>query len=318
MNFLRSYITAFAVLPALLGGVSALPGHVFAQASSAGTTISPPLIDLVANAGEVLTKSIEVSNNGSVPIIYNLSVSSMAAGEDDGSSVFSASSAGNLSGWIKLTPATIKIAPNSKETINVSIVVPAGTRPGGHYATIFAATESSSSDQAGASIRQMVGVNVLLKVAGALNESASVTEFSTPQPRLVPGAPVDFVVRVKNTGSVHLKPAGVIEIYNGSVKVEELAINPDGGNVLPDSSRKFSARSNKSLPAGTYSAKLVLRYGSSGSIMVPAISFMVVGESSTAWMVAGLVGVFALILLVMLMVNRQKPQPVVPTRNGRS
>jgi hypothetical protein len=131
-------------------------------------------------------------------------------------------------------------------------------------------------------------------------------EFSTPRSRLFPGESLDFTVRVKNTGNTHIKPQGVIEVFKGDVKVDEVLVNPDGGNVLPNSIRKFTAKSNKVLPAGTYRAELALKYDAQ-TISVPAINFVILGETSLAAMVAALLGLFVVILLVTLLVKRKKP-----------
>ncbi|MCE9585977.1 hypothetical protein K8R04_01495 [Candidatus Uhrbacteria bacterium] len=297
---------AAAVMSLTVFGGSA--GAVLAQGgpSSLGTTVSPPVYDLTAKAGETVTKTMTVRNDSSMTQVYTPVVNTIAPANEEGGLAFGPSSASDLSGWITVSPSSLSLAPNKTGDFTFVIKVPAGAAPGGHYATVFAMSKPTSS-AGSASITTLVGTSVLLKVAGNITESASVVEFSTRRARVIPGEPIDFTVRVRNTGNVHIRPQGTIEIFRGDVKVDEIPLNADGLNVLPGNVRKFTAASNKSLPAGTYTSQLTLVYGAGQTVSVPSISFAVIGEMSLAVIVATILGIFVLILLAALMVNRRKP-----------
>ena len=276
-------------------------------AGPVGATVSPPLYDLTAKPGETIIKMMSVRNDSSSSQTYTPVVNTIAPSNEEGGLAFGPAVATDLSGWIKVTPSTLTLAPNASGDFTITVKVPANAAPGGHYATVFAMNKPSAPSNGGATITTLVGTSMLLKVSGNITESASVVEFSTRRARVIPGEAIDFTVRVRNTGNVHIRPQGTIEIFRGDVKVDEIPLNADGLNVLPGNVRKFTAASNKSLPAGTYTAQLTLVYGAGQTVSVPSISFAVIGEMSLAVIVATILGIFVLILLAALMVNRRKP-----------
>jgi hypothetical protein len=104
-----------------------------------------------------------------------------------------------------------------------------------------------------------------------------------------------------------------VEVFRGNEKVDELVVNAGGASVLPDSVRKFTVTTGKALAPGQYWARLSLRYGADRTLTVDPVNFVVIGETSMAAIVATILGIFVLILLAALMVNR-KP---VNNMNGR-
>jgi uncharacterized membrane protein len=301
---------AWAMVPALtVMFFGASP--VLAASPDASVTISPPIFDLTMNAGETQTKTLEIMNGGGSTMAYSVSVNGMTAGNETGGAAFTPVSDNDLSGWITVSPDTLILDPDKSGKITLTIKIPKNAAPGGHYATVFTTSEPGKIEGgSGIGTAQMVGAHVLVKVTGNVILSASVAEFSTPHARFAQGESVDFTVRVKNDGNVHLKPQGVIEILRNGVKVDEVQVNPGQGNVLPNSIRRFDVKSTKSLTPGRYTANLVLMY-EGNTINVPALSFVVVGESSLALMAAIGLGVLVLVLAAALLVNRKK-QPVVP------
>jgi uncharacterized membrane protein len=253
---------------------------------------------------------MRVQNESSASQSYDVIVNSVSPADENGVVGYGPTTSNDLSGWIKVTPATMTLGPNQSGEFTITVNIPNNAAPGGHYATVFAMTKPGTGT--GAMMRALIGTNILLNITGNVIESASVMEFSTPRARVIPGEPIDFSVRVRNSGNTHIKPQGVIEIYRGNVKVNELQVNESGSNVLPSGVRKFMATSDKTLPAGTYRAQLTMRYGAAQSIAVPAISFVVIGETSLAAIVATILGIFVLILIAALMVNRKKPMSGKP------
>jgi hypothetical protein len=141
----------------------------------------------------------------------------------------------------------------------------------------------------GVALSASVGALILLKVSGAITEKVSLAEFSTSQ--TVKGkngqpvakktgffehGPVAFLVRVRNEGTVHEKVQGTIEVkgWTGK-KVATVTVNPKGGNILPDSIRKFEQGIDEKRLFGHYSAKLTLNYAS-GKVLAGSLGFWVI------------------------------------------
>lgn len=305
----QQFITRLAIAATTLA-VAIGPGAVHAQSTaSLGTRLTPPSFDMTLSPGESITKTIEIQNNSGVTQTYNLSVNGFTAAGEEGASAFLPANGNDLSGWIAFSPPqSISVPANGTRNVDVTITVPQNAAPGGHYATIFARTDSATNDTTtGVGVQQMIGVNFLVRVAGNVIENATVVEFSTPKSRLEPGEELMFTSRVRNTGNVHIRPSGVIEIYRGNAKIHEIPLNEAGGNVLPDSVRRFTVTSDKYLPAGKYRAGLVLQYGASQVIQVPPVEFVVVNENLFVMVVIASLIILAIILIIALVVNRKGP-----------
>jgi len=79
-----------------------------------------------------------------------------------------------------------------------------------------------------------------LKVNGEINEKAEVSDFFIlPSQKYFFGFPLNFIVRISNTGNVHLIPSGKIELSNKFGFSESLEINGGKNYVLPNSTRRF-------------------------------------------------------------------------------
>jgi hypothetical protein len=158
----------------------------------------------------------------------------------------------------------------------------------------------------------MTGPLLLVRIAGEVVERGAITEFSV-NPDSATSLPVDFALRFQNTGTVHVKPVGVVKITNmfgGTSAV--IPINEMGGNVLPDSARVFSStwqreelpenasefvKEWKNFGFGQYTATVILNYGASDQVASATTSFWVM-----PWML--IVLAIVLIVIVVLLVQQ--------------
>ena len=96
-----------------------------------------------------------------------------------------------------------------------SIVVPPDASPGGHYAAILIGT-GAPSVQPGISqvgVSSFISALIFVRVSGAVHESAAIQEFSTDR-SFYENPDVRFTLQVKNNGDVHVRPVGIVQIYN--------------------------------------------------------------------------------------------------------
>ena len=272
-------------------------GALLVPLAGNAVTVSPPIIELDANKGDVINQSIKVRNESSITTTYYLSVERFVAGGEAGSPQFVAGEDVDLASWITFPYANISIPAGQTVEVPFTITLPAYAGPGGHYAAIFLSTAPPEAAKKGSqvSIASRIGTLVLVKIAGEIKEQAEMVEFSTSA-KTYDALPVDFLTRVKNSGNVHLKPAGTILIKNmwGSVAAK-VAVNETGGNVLPDQIRKFDSQWVKNPNAtgaqtfwgkyrqekenyafGSYTADLALTYGTAGKVLTASASFMVI------------------------------------------
>jgi hypothetical protein len=126
-----------------------------------------------------------------------------------------------------------------------------------------------------------IGTLFLLRVSGTVTEKLALQDFYTinhtgDRSSWHDAGPINFVVRLKNLGSVHEKPEGNIAVTDMlGRKVGTVIVNEKNGNALPSSIRRF----DQSLPNkhlfGIYWAKLSLSYAD-GQKISKTITFFVI------------------------------------------
>lgn len=306
-----------------LAVVLMLLGIVIPFASDA-VTVSPPILEIDASKGQVITQSIKVRNEASESVTYYLTAQKFIAAGESGAPQFVAGKAEDvdLASWIKFNYDNITIPGGQSAEVPFSVVVPSYAGPGGHYAAIFLSTVPPEAAAAGSqvSIASRIGTLVLVKIAGEVKESAELVEFMTAS-KTIASLPADFSIRVKNTGNVHVKPSGSIMIKNmfGS-EAGKVMVNDAGGNVLPDSIRKFEAawvknpnavgattfwgkyrQEKENYAFGKYSADLAIAYGTAGKVLTASTSFWVI-----PWhvIIVNLVVIILIVIIAYFLVKR--------------
>jgi hypothetical protein len=246
-----------------------------------GLEISPPVLELNANPGEKVTVQIRVRNVTTGVLIAKGKADDFGAGSDEsgqpkllldetGATRFS------LKYWVGGVP-DLQLAPSELKTTTITIAVPANAEPGGHFGVIRFTAVPPDLNGTGVALSASVGTLVLMKVAGPVTDKLSVAQFSTGSitknglgwldKTFFEQGPVDFLVRLKNEGSVHEKPKGDITITNMfGKKSKPLVVNQTGGNVLPDSIRRFEASDKEKGLFGHYTAVLNLTYANNQTL----------------------------------------------------
>ncbi|MCX6807694.1 MAG: DUF916 domain-containing protein [Patescibacteria group bacterium] len=295
---------------------------------AAGLTISPPKFEEAINPGETVQKLIKVTNSGKETIELNVSVQDFVAKGEGGQQSYVeasgdlASQKSSLASWIKYNQEPVTVLPGETVKVPFEISVPNDAEPGGHYGTIFFSPPANKGAQV--SIVQRVGSLILVRISGDIKENTKLDTFDTysveyndkgeiadidtaklkdySPSSFFETLPVKFVTRVENTGNVHTKARGKIELFNTfGVKLSEIGVepvlnnqgletdkkivdyipfNPEGGNVLPNSFRGFQQTwqgypklvfdettgkkivKYSGFAIGKYKAVLTLQYGS--------------------------------------------------------
>lgn len=226
-----------------------LSGGIFVLTkNSLALTISPPVREISGSPGETVSGIVKVYNETSSNITVYSSVKDFRAKEGEGGEPqiveFKEDDVTKLSSWIKVAEGPFDIEPLDWKNIFFEIKIPENGEPGGHYAAIFFGPNKNEKTEEGAvSVNYQTGSLILLSVSGDVKESGIIKEFITKGKKIFfDSLPIDFEMRIENTGNVHFKPGGSIEIRNmlGN-KVTDIPIikTNSGGNVLPQSTRKY-------------------------------------------------------------------------------
>jgi hypothetical protein len=270
-----------------------------------GLTISPPIAEFNEQLGKVSTYVISISNpTKKIVEFYPVVMNFRAKNETGEPSFYPATEeekAFSLAHWIKFSNDKVVLPPDQTINWSYTIEVPQNAEPGGHYGVIFFATNPPNKNEnvSQINIASMIGSLILVKTPGDVREEGKVTEFLAQRFYLKP--PVNFTTRITNSGNVHFKPLGKIIVKNlWGKQVEEIVFNPGEGNVLPESTRKFTEEKWApqisgfwTIPIGRFTADLNLTYGDSKKPLNSQFIFWVI----PLWLIILLAIILAIIII---------------------
>ncbi len=260
------------ILMILVGLGLILVVQINAQEEAIGINISPLNFELTANPGDVILNKLKIYNpSGSTTIAIEMEVEDFTVVGETGTVKIQPAETEtySLAQWITVEPKVFILEPNEQKFVDFIINVPENAEPGGHYGSVLAGTKGVIGGEiTGAAVVHKVGSLVLLTVAGEVNESMIVKEFSTPG--FAEYGPIEFNIRFENLGTVHVRPKGFVAITDWRDK-KVIDIPFPQNNVIPGSVRKVEASWNKEWLFGKYTAILVGSYGMTNTPFEPPI-----------------------------------------------
>jgi len=213
-------------------------GFYFFAFQSRALTISPAKFVFTADPGQIIETKMNVHNDLDRTVTYYPSFDRYTVTVGGEEPVFFPVDSG-LPTWIEVAPAELNLAPKETITVSIKINVPKDAPPGGHYAVIFWSNAPPVGEGTGVGIVTKVGALVLLEVSGDVKESGEIVDFLTPQ-KFYSHLPVNFSYHLKNTGNVHVRPDGEVNISNIFGKTaNSLDANPARAYVLPNTKRNI-------------------------------------------------------------------------------
>ena len=143
-------------------------------------------------------------------------------------------------GWVHFSKTVFDAPPGLWQTIHMTVDVPATAAFGYYYAVEFTSANPPPAVSGNtAKLQGAVASFVLLNAqAPGEKKQMELTSFSADH-RFYEFLPVNFTVRLHNSGNVHAGASGNIFIMKGSKQVAILNVNQNHGLILPDSNRVF-------------------------------------------------------------------------------
>jgi P pilus assembly chaperone PapD len=289
---LRRKLLLLAPLLLAVFAISALK----AQTPNPGLTLYPVSFDLLIGQSETKEGEINLRNNTGQTVNIEATVRNFTAeGEEGQVEITEEETPFSLSEWITITPNNQVVRQGETVKFKYSITPPANAEAGGHFGSVvFSTIPDPDFEGSGAALSQEVAALFLVRVPGEVVEKASIESFKTDKNYYEFG-PVEFQLRVKNDGGVHVRPAGVITIQNmwGGKDV----FGFEGRNVLPNSIRQMPAVWNSTWLIGKYDANLSLTFGSKNEQLYATTTF---------WAFPWKVGLIVLAVIIILFLLRKR------------
>jgi hypothetical protein len=208
-------------------------------------TVSPVLFDMDIAPGASAQAKIVLTNETDEPQTFSfLAENFIASGEEGAQTYIHEEELTGLASWVYPDRPEVSLDPGKSADFPFLIRVPEDAEPGGHYAAIFfsrGSGDGAPSAKGGVGITEQVGVLLLVRVPGNIMEQSNVESFRMARGAVLHRLPAEFELRVRNTGSVHVRPTGTLVIRNMiGMTVARLPANPKQSAVLPGSVRKIA------------------------------------------------------------------------------
>lgn len=278
-----------------------LPSSIFAQNESASEalSISPFIFERSVEPGQTLQESIKIQNTSSKKLSIDITVNDFTEEKGDGVPVIlpetqKLDSNFALASWVQLiSPQHLELQPKTAAEVKYSITPPALAEPGGHYAAVLFSYKGEIAGLSSTEITKKVGALIFLKL-GKANEQGAIGEFKANNG--IFGDPkILFDTKFFNTGNVHLKPKGIVSIYDiFGHQVAALQVNRDAAIVLPQTFRSFSTLWQPRFALGRYTAELHYYFGDNNLEAVSKLSFWIF----PLWQLLGLLALLFVIIVI--------------------
>jgi len=203
-------------------------------------TVSPAKIEMTTDPGRTVWGEIELFNEQEGTRTFYTSYENFESRGDSGAPYFTGAKSG-LATWVR-TQSEVIIDSRERIQVPYTITIPANAKPGGYFAAVFFGSQPAQSTGGGeVTIGGKIGVLVLLKVSGDVDESAGLVDFgSLNNQRFFSTLPVVLEHGFNNTGGDRVVPRGEIKIKNTlQLTSATLLANENEGSVLPNSTRRF-------------------------------------------------------------------------------
>ncbi len=273
-----------------------------------GLTISPPITELNFDPGKTYKETIKINNPmKDLVTVYPVARNFTASGETGVPAIESPNQDATygLATWVGFSQTKLALTPEQEIEFQYTITVPTNAEPGGHYAVVLFASEppSPTGETTQVALASMVGSLVLGTVSGNIVEKGSIVEFSS-NGHLFFKPPVNFILRIGNTGNVHFAPQGQTTVTNWGKTVATQDINPTKGNILPNSIRRFEGLkyTGKWYSFGKFNVTLAATYGVGNHPLSGSFSFWIIPW----WLITIIVLIIAAIIFILLRPRKKR------------
>jgi hypothetical protein len=283
-TFFISSVIIFSSNSALVGAASENEVEI---------SVSPAIIEVAANPGDTIERSISIRNSSEQPLPITIEINSLLNydGVKDSQYLLSDSSS-----WIDVDTSSIIAEPNSVKNLNLTFTIPDKASAGGHYAQINlrALTLQKDSSQRTSLVIPEVVASVLMNISGDIKESYEFDSKNVFPMFITPNNFEKLSFSVKNTGNTHglITPTLVLTNKAG----EEKRIQLSSELLLPGSTKVFSEPWQSPGEYGLYTAHLESTVANSGEKITSDGESVLVMRSAPQTILLGLISLIGVYL----------------------
>lgn len=266
--------------------------------------VGPGRFELQLAPGQSKTVEVTVANRMGIPKIFSLTTEDMAGTTDTDEAIrLLGDEVGpySLKDFISVPEEKFYLDHAQLAHIPVTVSIPPDAEPGGFYGALLTQIVSedtgldSGEISTGSKVISRIGTLFFITTPGEIAQDVSLESFSTVgNQRFFASGPIRFDIVTKNSGSVHVRPSGTLQITNTlGNEVGFVEIPP--WYVLPNSIRNKEINWERELLVGRYTATLTYNRGYEGIVDTVSYTFWVIPLELAGGVFGGFFIIFVLI-----------------------
>lgn len=215
--------------------------------ASSGVMVSPAYSEVLIGEKDLsVTNEVVFVNNLPFTVELKMSVIDFGSMDESGGVAFLAMNDNDdrkygLASWLKLSTDKIMIDSGKHESVQVMVKNRESLSPGGHYGAVVG-TIVSAENEANLSISQSLASLIYVnKYDGAVKE----LKFNSLRGDDLWWKLKKVIVRLKNTGNVHIFPRGTVRVMKQDREIARGVINRESGLIMPETYRKYDVELRK-------------------------------------------------------------------------
>lgn len=245
---------------------------VTAQSPGQGLEVSPPSQEVSIDPGETTTVTATLRNRSNKAVPVDVRVEDFTAKGDEGQIELTKDSPYSVASWTDVSPQTFTLEPGEEQEVTATIKAPTDAAGGRFGSFVFGAKAETTSDPNAASVSQEIASLFLVRVSGPVDERVELKTIAAP--KFSEFGPVPFDLTFANSGNVHVKTFGLINVTDMfGRKVADIVV--PGTNVFPEAERVVKAQLENKFLFGNYNATALMYYGTQNNSVTATTSFFV-------------------------------------------
>lgn len=294
----------FLSIPLLLIAAFTIKFSVTGQQADQGLEISPPSQEVSVNPGEKITIKSSIMNRGTNAVPITVRIEDFTAVGDEGQVELTNDTTYSIKNWGNVTPNKFTLQPGSEQEVTATFTVPKDAAGGRYGSFVFSVAGKGGADAA--ALSQEIASLFLVRISGPVDEKLTLLSFDVP--RFSEFGPIPFGIKVNNSGNVHVKAYGLINVTDMfGRKVKDVMVYET--NVFPGAERTITASLPNKFLLGKYTATSIIYYGSDQKD--------VINTASTFYVFPVRIAAVILVIIIVIFLFRKRLKKALRALGGK-
>ncbi len=234
--------------------------------------LSPAILDLRLNPGQVVERTVTVINTEDVSRTFQFVRENFSPSDEPGVPVFDGGAGDDFPSWISIEPSRVSLSPLGEVEIAITLAIPVDAPRGDFYGVVFAAPDPTPSASARAALL------LFLTVLGETRDDLQLVSF-TLKDAFTSSLSNTGTIRAQNGGNAYVKPQGEVTLNPLIGRDIAAPSNPKSLRLLAGESREWDVDWTQEETSG-FVARLVDEWSAFalGPVEVEATLFTQEGE----------------------------------------